>query len=50
MGIIVISDEVAEVLHNCNRILVMHKGRLLTEFQASDTSEEEVQSCINAAS
>jgi simple sugar transport system ATP-binding protein len=50
IGIIIISDEVAEVLHNCNRILVMHKGRLLTEFQASDTSEEEVQSCINAAS
>ena len=49
MGIIVISDEVAEILHNCNRILVMHKGRLLTEFQASDTSEKEVQSCISAA-
>jgi simple sugar transport system ATP-binding protein len=42
MGII-ISDEVAEVFHNCNRILVMHKGRLVDEFQAAETSEEEVQ-------
>jgi simple sugar transport system ATP-binding protein len=49
MGIIIISDEVAEVLHNCNRILVMNKGRLVTEFQVSETSEEEVQRCIDAA-
>jgi simple sugar transport system ATP-binding protein len=47
MGIIVISDEVAEVFHNCNRILVMHKGRLVDEFRAAETSEEEVQSCVN---
>jgi simple sugar transport system ATP-binding protein len=47
MGIIVISDEVAEVFHNCNRILVMHKGRLVDEFQAAETSEEEVQSCVD---
>jgi len=48
MGIIIISDEVAEVFHNCNRILVMHKGRLVNEVQASETNEEEVQSCVNA--
>ena len=49
MGIIIISDEVAEVLHNCNRILVMHKGRLVNEVQASETNEEELQSFVNAA-
>ncbi len=47
IGIIIISDEVAEVFHNCNRILVMHKGRLVEEFQADETNEEEVQSCID---
>jgi simple sugar transport system ATP-binding protein len=47
MGIIIISDEVAEVLHNCNRIMVMHKGRLVDEFPAAETSEEEVQSCVD---
>ena len=47
MGIMVISDEVAEVLHNCNRILVMHKGRLVDEFRAAETSEEEVQRCVD---
>jgi simple sugar transport system ATP-binding protein len=49
MGIIIISDEVAEVLHNCNRILVMRKGKLVNEVQASETNEEELQSFVNAA-
>lgn len=47
MGIIVISDEVAELFHNCNRVLVMHKGRLTDEFPAADTSEEQIQNCVN---
>jgi len=47
MGIIVISDEVAEVFHNCNRVLVMHKGRLTDEFPAADTSEEQIQNCVD---
>ncbi len=49
IGIIIISDEVTEVFHNCNRILVMHKGKFLREFQATDTSEDALQSCIDAA-
>jgi simple sugar transport system ATP-binding protein len=48
MSIIIISDEVAEVFHNCNRILVMHKGRLSDEFQAAETSEQQVQSCVDS--
>jgi simple sugar transport system ATP-binding protein len=49
MGIIVISDEVSEVVRNCNRILVMHHGRILREFQAAEVCEEELQSFINEA-
>ena len=47
MGIILISDEVSEVVNNCNRILVMHRGRILREFQTKSTSEEDVQSFVN---
>jgi simple sugar transport system ATP-binding protein len=32
MGIIIISDEVNELIHTCNRILVMGKGRIKKEF------------------
>jgi len=49
MGIIVISDEVSEVYHNCNRIIVMHKGRFIAEFDAAQTTEDEIQRCINLA-
>ncbi len=48
MGIIIISDEIAEVLYNCSRILVMHKGRIVKEFDSSDASEEEIQAYIES--
>lgn len=48
-GIIIISDEVQEVLYNCNRIIVMHKGRFIAEFKAEETTEEEIQDIINNA-
>jgi simple sugar transport system ATP-binding protein len=49
IGTVVISDEVSEVYHNCNRIIVMHKGRFIAEFNAAQTTEDEIQSCINLA-
>jgi simple sugar transport system ATP-binding protein len=49
LGIILISDEVAEVFHNSNRIIVMHKGKFIAEFEAVQTSEDEIQRCINTA-
>jgi len=49
IGIIVISDEVSEVYHNCNRIIVMHKGRFIAEFEAARCTEEEIQACIDRA-
>lgn len=50
MGIIIISDEVPEVFHNCNRIFVMHKGRFIAEFDTAQATEDEIQTCINRAS
>ncbi|MDH7485440.1 MAG: sugar ABC transporter ATP-binding protein [Anaerolineae bacterium] len=49
IGIIVISDEVSEVYRNCGRIIVMHKGRFIAEFDAAQCTEEEIQECINRA-
>jgi simple sugar transport system ATP-binding protein len=50
IGIVLISDEVPEVFHNCNRIIVMHKGRFIAEFDAAQTTEDEIQNCITMAS
>lgn len=37
IGIIMISDEIPEILHNCNRVLVMRQGKLVSEI--ADTRE-----------
>lgn len=47
IGVIIISDEVHEVLYNCHTIKVMKKGRIIGEFLADRTSEEEIVKKIN---
>lgn len=47
MAIIMISDEVPEVYHNCNRVLVMHKGRIIAEFETARVEETDIQRCIS---
>jgi len=48
MGIIIISDEISEVLQNCNRILVMREGKVIKEIKdASSISEEELLNIVS---
>ena len=43
MGIIIISDEIPEVLQNCNRILIMSRGRIIDEVQdVAKATEDEI--------
>ena len=46
IAIILISEEVTEVYNNCNRVLVMHKGRITQEFDTSQSTPEDIQLCI----
>lgn len=39
MGILLISDDIPELMHTCNRILLMRRGRIVEEFCREDTSE-----------
>lgn len=39
MGIIMISDEVSEVVHNSSRIMIMKEGRIVSEYDASEITE-----------
>lgn len=50
IGIIIISDEVAEVYNACNRILVMHRGRIVHEFETRSTTANHIQTAIETAS
>ena len=40
MGVIVISDDLPELISNCDRILVMRKGTVAETFDAESTSED----------
>lgn len=47
VGIIIISDEVSEVHHNSNRVLVMRNGRLAAEFAAGKHSAQDIAAALN---
>jgi simple sugar transport system ATP-binding protein len=40
MAIVIISDDIPEVLNNCNRILIMRKGRIVGEFGGKTLTED----------
>jgi simple sugar transport system ATP-binding protein len=42
MGLIIVSDDLPELLQNCDRILVMNSGRMVGEFKAQETSEDQL--------
>jgi len=47
MGILMISDEIAEVLDNCHRVLVMERGRLVYELKPGPESAQELLEKFN---
>ena len=48
MGIILISDDIPELMHTCNRILLMRKGRIVNEFLREDINEEQLNQYLIA--
>lgn len=42
LAVIVISDDIPEVLHNCSRVLVMNAGRIVAEIDPAATSDAEL--------
>ncbi len=40
IGVIIISDDIPEVLENCNRILLMKKGRIIEEMTCESVSDD----------
>ena len=51
MSIIMISDEIPEILDNCNRVLVMSGGRIVKEIEdSSEIREEELFDIVSSKS
>ena len=48
MAVILISDDLPELLQNCDRILLMKKGRLSDSFEAQDMAEADLYRALLA--
>jgi len=42
LAVVIISDDIPEIVKNCNRIFVMHKGRIVERLEGSETHENEI--------
>lgn len=49
MGVIMISDEVDEIVANCNRVIVMYDGRKMMEFDEEDMKSPDIARRISVA-
>ncbi|MCU1444077.1 MAG: lipase [Cryobacterium sp.] len=47
LAVIVISDDIPEVIQNCNRVLVMNGGRIVSELDPAVTSEAELAALMS---
>jgi len=48
MAIIIISDDISEVLKNCNRILIIDKGRITGEYANTELNEHSLMQRVTA--
>ncbi len=48
LGVIMISDDLPELLQNCDRVMVMRKGRVCEQFDAQTLSEDELYRALVA--
>ncbi|WP_353095994.1 sugar ABC transporter ATP-binding protein [Tissierella praeacuta] len=46
MGIILISDEIEEVLANCNKVIIMHEGKIIEYLDENELDNENIQDKI----
>ncbi len=48
MGLILVSDDLPELLQNTDRILVMNSGRIITELEAAQATEDQLYKAMLA--
>jgi len=42
MGVIIISDEIPEIIRNCNRIIVIREGRIVKKLNTGEVTEDKL--------
>ncbi len=46
IGVLMISDDIPELVHNCNRIIMMHKGAFVQELDSAEITEEHISDIL----
>lgn len=46
LAVLMISDDVPELIQNCNRIIMMHRGRFTDEMASANTSDGQISSLL----
>ncbi|MBV16264.1 MAG: lipase [Thalassospira sp.] len=46
LAVLMISDDVPELIQNCNRIIMMHRGRFTDEMACAETSDGQISSLL----
>ncbi len=46
LSVLMISDDVPELIQNCNRILIIHRGQFVREIQASEADEDKINELL----
>lgn len=42
LSVLMISDDIQELVHNCNRILIMHRGKFIDEIPSAEAEENDI--------
>ena len=42
IGVLMIIDDIPELIHNCNRIVLMHRGKFVEELDSIETTEDQI--------
>jgi simple sugar transport system ATP-binding protein len=48
VAVLMISDDILELVQNCNRIVVMHRGRFVETFETAETSEHRISDLLTS--
>ncbi|NLH79649.1 MAG: sugar ABC transporter ATP-binding protein [Phyllobacteriaceae bacterium] len=48
LAVLMISDDILELVQNCNRIVVMHRGRFVDTLETADTSEQHISDLLTS--
>ena len=46
LAVLMISDDLPELVQNCSRIIVMHRGRFVADMASDETSEHEISDML----